>query len=85
MRSAVELDCGIAKSRIDAWLDRELGLEGRVFHFEGESCAVSTSLLESRPFGTIELERTCLKVEGDAGAIDEFMRLFTLRFASAGG
>ena len=81
----MELDCGIAKARIDAWLDEELGLEGRAFHFEGESCAVETAALESRPLGAIELERTSLRVEGGSQAVEEFMRLFTLRFMSAGG
>ena len=81
----MELDCGIAKARIDTWLDDELGLEGRVFHFDGQSCDVATTALESRPLGAIELERTSLQVEGDLQAIEEFMRLFTLRFMSAGG
>ena len=85
----MELDCGIAKARIDAWLDDELGLpceDGRrVFHFEGESCAVMTTALESRPLGAIEIERTSLQVEGDPRAVEELMRLFTLRFVSAGG
>ena len=85
----MELDCGIAKRRIDAWLDDELVLdcdgECRVFRFAGEACVVSTHALEGRPLGSIELERTNLCVEGDTQAVEEFMRLFTLRFVSAGG
>ena len=85
----MELDCGIAKARIDAWLDDELGLaregERRSFRFRGEACAVATAALEGRSLGAIELERTSLKVEGDPQAVEEFMRLFTLRFMSAGG
>ena len=81
----MELDCGIAKTRIDAWLDDELGLKGRVFRFEGEACTIATAALESRPLGAIKLERTSLQVEGDPRAIEEFMRLFTFRFMSAGG
>ena len=85
----MELDCGIAKARIDAWLDDELNLpcEGtrHVFRFEGTMCVVATATLEGRPLGAIELERTSLQIEGDPQAGEEFMRLFTLRFASAGG
>ncbi len=81
----MELDCGIAKARIDAWLDDELCLEGRVFNCEGKTCTVATAALESRPLGAIKLERTSLHVEGEPQAVEEFMRLFTLRFMSAGG
>jgi len=85
----MELDCGIAKARIDAWLEDELRLafEGDrwVFCFEEEMCHIATPPLESRPLGAIEIERTALQVEGDSRAVEEFMRLFTLRFVSAGG
>lgn len=87
--SDVELDCGIAKARIDSWLDDELALacEGdrRVFSFKGERCVVSTRELERRSYGPIKLDRTGLAVEGQDGAVEEFMRLFTLRFMSVGG
>ena len=87
--SDVELDCGIAKARIDEWLDDELELpcEGgrRIFRFEGESCAVSTHELEGRSYGPYTLDRTGLEVTGQDNAVEEFMRLFTLRFISAGG
>ena len=86
----MELDCGIRKERIDTWLDDELRLErgcgdAWVFRFEKAECQVETAALESRPLGTIELERTKVVVDGDDAAVDEFMRLFTLRFVSAGG
>lgn len=87
--SDVELDCGIAKARIDSWLDDELELtcEGdrRVFSFRGERCVVSTRELERRLCGPIKLDRTGLAVDGQDKAVEEFMRLFTLRFMSAGG
>ena len=36
-------------------------------------------------FGSIALERTLVTINGDSEAIEEFYRLFTLRFISAGG
>lgn len=85
----MELDCGIAKARIDGWLDDELALpcEGgrRIFFFEGESCVVSTRTLAGRSYGPYVLDRTGLEVDGQVGAVEEFMRRFTLRFMSAGG
>ena len=87
--SDMELDCGIAKARIDEWLDDELALPcgggRRIFRFEGESCVVSTRELEGRSYGPYTLDRTGLEVTGQDNAVEEFMRLFTLRFISAGG
>lgn len=85
----MRLDCGIARRRIDAWLSEELALRrdglGWVFFHGDCSCRISTDELERRPLGAVEIERTELRVEGDEPAREEFMRLFTLRFMSAGG
>lgn len=85
----LDLDCGISHARIAAWLDDELGLarsnEGWEFAIENHACFVKVSPLESRVFGTIALERSHLVVNGDAEALAEFEKLFTLRFISAGG
>lgn len=52
----------------------------------GESCCMVTlTPLENRSVGKVTLERTHLRVEGTQEAVDSFMRLFTLRFISAGG
>ena len=85
----MKLDCGIQKARIDAWLADELALayaDGRwLFHCNGATCSVATVELENRVLGAFSLERTELRAEGGPVAIEEFMRLFTLRFMSAGG
>lgn len=49
------------------------------------SCHVRLEPLESRPLGMVHLERTRLTAWGDAGALEEFRKAFTLRFMSAGG
>ena len=85
----MRLDCGISPARLQAWLDNELALnrdeQGWLFLWEGASCRVVLAPLENRKLGYVSLERTELAVEGDELAENEFMRLFTLRFASAGG
>ena len=85
----LELDCGIPKARLSAWLDDELGLPGKdgtwVFTAEGSTCRVALAPLESRSLGSVSIERTALTIEGEEPAQGTFMRLFTLRFASAGG
>ena len=85
----MELDCGIACKRIEAWLDNELSLprEGDAWMFSCDegSCRVEAVAQESRTLGTIALERTLVRVEGNPPATEAFMRLFTLRFMSAGG
>ena len=85
----LDLDCGISHARIAAWLNDELALvqsdEGWVFSSESHTCLVKASPLESRVFGTIALERSRLMVSGEAEALAEFEKLFTLRFISAGG
>lgn len=85
----MELDCGIARKRIVGWLNDELSLarEGRawVFEADGKTCRITADELENRTLGVVSLERTLVVVEGDETTIDAFMRLFTLRFLSAGG
>lgn len=85
----MELDCGISSARLSAWLDDELRLEsvdgGWHYVFDGASCRIALSPLASRPLGKVSIERTLLSVEGNDAAVVEFERLFTLRFASAGG
>lgn len=85
----MELDCGIRRGRIVGWLRDELALacEGGAWTFVhgGSTCRVSTEELGNRELGKVSLDRTALRVEGDQQAVDEFMRLFTLRFISAGG
>ncbi len=94
----LDLDCGIAYARIAAWLDDELALPREsgswVFHeanqptrpeHTGQTCRVSLEPLESRAFRNVSIERARLVAEGDAGALESFEKLFTLRFISAGG
>ena len=85
----MDLDCGIAISRLEAWLCNELALpmdcSNWVFEYRGASCRIGIAPLEPRTLGTVSIERCNLIAEGDAVALDEFERLFTLRFMSAGG
>lgn len=85
----MELDCGIAYQRIASWLDDELSLPYEngtwTFAFNGKACQVKAAPLPSRTLGKFGLERTQVAIGGDPTALDEFYRLFTLRFISAGG
>ena len=85
----LDLDCGIAYARIAAWLETELRVpyvEGAwLFTSDGCACRVQIEPLESRPLGSVKLERTRLRASGDPEALARFGRLFTLRFVSAGG
>ena len=85
----MELDCGIAFKRIRSWLCDELSLPCQngvwTYAHEGSSCRVFATDLGKQTVNRVTLERTLLRVEGDGPAADEFMRLFTLRFISAGG
>ena len=89
-RKSLDLDCGIASARILSWLEDELALSqdspgAYVYESDGQTCTVEATPLGrdySRPFA---LERTQLVIVGPEGAVDAFMRLFTLRFISAGG
>ena len=85
----IDLDCGIATQRIVTWLEDELALpaygEGWGFSVEGSTCIVTVQPLEARRLGTVRLERTRLIASGDEEALEEFSKLFTLRFISAGG
>ena len=94
----LDLDCGIAYARIAAWLDDELALSREdgswVFHeasqpsrpeHTGQTCRITLEALENRTFRRVSIERTRLVAEGDAGALESFEKLFTLRFISAGG
>ena len=85
----IDFDCGIAYARIEAWLHNELALpatpDGWEFEFAHVSCRIRIAPLEPRPLGSVCIERCSLHAEGDADALDEFERLFTLRFMSAGG
>ena len=85
----MRLDCGIQLARIKAWLDDELVLacadDVWTFVHDDSSCRITLTPLESRELGRVSIERTELTVEGSGKAQDEFMRLFTLRFISAGG
>ena len=85
----MQFDCGISMARLAGWLDEELRLArdegGWVFCHEGSICHVTLDRLENRKLGSYSIERTMLSAEGDDGALAEFERLFTLRFASAGG
>lgn len=87
--SCIDLDCGIAHSRIETWLRDELALPttggGWLFEHESAMCHISIAPLEPRSLGTMALERCNLLASGDAAAVDAFGRLFTLRFMSAGG
>ncbi|MBR3182074.1 MAG: hypothetical protein IKF56_05485 [Eggerthellaceae bacterium] len=85
----MQFDCGISMSRLAAWLDEELCLdhegEGWAFRHGDATCHVTLEPLENRLLGSYSIERTMLAAEGDDTALKEFERLFTLRFASAGG
>ena len=86
----ITLDCGIAYARIEAWLASELGLacetDGRwTFETDDATCAVALQPLPPRTVGAVSLERTQLVVSGNNAAAEAFMKLFTLRFVSAGG
>ena len=88
----ISLDCGIAYARIESWLETELpttvatGEDGSwIFEASGETCRIRIEPLQPRTYGPIALERTLLTVDGAKPAVDEFQRLFTLRFCSAGG
>lgn len=85
----LDLDCGIAYVRLASWLDDELALRHSgnqwVFQHSACSCSISLESLENRELRNISIERTRLVVEGEPKAIDEFDRVFTLRFISAGG
>ena len=85
----INLDCGIAYGRIEAWLRNELGLpfdDGAwIFKHADESCRIRIAPLEPRSLGSVSLERCNLTANGSAAAIDAFKHLFTLRFMSAGG
>ena len=89
IRGHIDLDCGIAYSRIEAWLRDELALpfdDGTwIFEHANESCRIQIAPLEPRSLGSVSLERCNLTANGSAAAIDAFDRLFTLRFMSAGG
>ena len=86
----ITLDCGIAYARLETWLVDELALASSddgtwLFEHGDAACAVTLSHLENRTLGTFALERTKVSVGGDAAAVAAFMKLFTLRFISAGG
>ena len=85
----LDLDCGIAYERIATWLASELALPKSgpawVFEHASRSCTVELCELEPRMLRTLSLERCRLIARGDDAAVEEFERLFTLRFVSAGG
>ena len=85
----LDLDCGIACTRIASWLDDDLTLsyaEGSwTYTAQGQSCRIALEPLENRTLGHVSLERTHLTAQGDPDALAEFEKLFTLRFISAGG
>ena len=85
----LSFDCGIATSRITAWLEDELALkhyaDAWLFTAEDACCRITAEPLVSRDLGHFELERTLLTAEGDEEAVTAFRWLFTLRFMSAGG
>ena len=85
----MQYDCGISMARLASWLDEELRLdrEGDSWAFNQgvATCRVTLKPLENRPLGSYSIERTMLSAEGDEAALAEFERIFTLRFASAGG
>ena len=91
----ISLDCGIAYSRIEHWLDVELALP-RVsvssenptawrYAADGGTCHIEASPSEESQMGPIRLERTLLEACGDEASLTSFQRRFTLRFMSAGG
>ena len=85
----IDFDCGIAMSRITAWLADELSLpveDGAWVYSVGQrTCRIEVHPLQSRTLGAVRLERTHFIARGDAEAIAELRKLFTLRFVSAGG
>lgn len=97
----IALDCGIAYARLEAWLSDELALphcyDGLwVYEYRPgpqrtdsalkvATCYIELSRLENRELGNFALERTQLSIDGDVEAVTAFMKLFTLRFVSAGG
>ena len=91
MGECIDLDCGIAFSRISTWLDCELELtrgdDGWIYRIGQSTCLVRAEPLESRPLGTLRLalERTHVMATGDQEALAAFNKAFTLRFISAGG
>ncbi len=90
-RTCHTLDCGIPLHRIRSWLEEELRLPAQepetryLFTEDGASCAVVLKALENRSIGKVSIERTEMAVNGEVDAVDAFMRLFALRFISAGG
>ena len=85
----MKLDCGIAHRRIASWLEDELSLacENGIWTYAAAdaACQVTAAPLPNRELGNIALEHTLVTICGDPEAIEEFYRLFTLRFISAGG
>lgn len=85
----IDLDCGIATQRIVTWLEDELALpaldDGWEFSIGQSTCTVAAQPLEARSLGAVRLKRTRLIASGDEEALEEFSKLFTLRFISAGG
>ena len=85
----IDFDCGIAMGRITTWLTDELSLpveDGAWVYSAGQqTCLIEVHPLQSRTLGAVNLERTHFIAHGDAEAIAELRKLFTLRFMSAGG
>lgn len=89
------LDCGVERNRLVSWLDEELALpqgEDGSWTFsnsaagcEAATCRITVKPLPKRRLGSVALPRTSVGIEGDEAACEEFLRLFTLRFVSAGG
>lgn len=77
------------------WLDGELALprdangswtfSGSAADCGAAACQVAVQALPERRLGSVALPRTSVEIEGDEAACEEFLRLFTLRFVSAGG
>ena len=84
-------DCGIGYKRLASWLEDELALpkNGSAWVFfcnrDGTACRVRIDPLPERTVAGLKLPRTYLTAEGGESAVEEFHRLFTLRFISAGG
>ena len=96
----ITLDCGIPYARLTAWLDDELTLsraDDGLWTFACEkapddsqarvasTCQVGLTRLEDRALSNFALEHTQITIDGDAAAVATLMKLFTLRFISAGG
>lgn len=89
------LDCGIECNRLVSWLDEELALPqgedgswtffGSAAARESTTCRITVKALPKRCMGSMALPHTSVSIEGDEEAREEFLRLFTLRFISAGG